>query len=122
MNVDSEKIKMLIEHYGKLKGYPQKSYLMKFAEDFELNYNQWNAYTRGQQVIGLKIIHILMEVFPDLNLNWLLKDDYNMFVTEEISKVSESDPKYSPQIVDELYKRVEVLNIKMKEINKISKV
>lgn len=122
MIAESEKIKRLVEYYGKLKGYPEKSYLMKFTEDFELNYNQWNAYTRGKQVIGLKIIQTLMDIFPNLNMNWYLKEDYNMFITEESVKVSEPDTKYSHEIVDELYKRVDVLSKKMNEINKISKV
>jgi hypothetical protein len=31
--------------------------------DFDLNYNQWNAYTRGAQVVGNKITLRLMEIF-----------------------------------------------------------
>jgi hypothetical protein len=54
-----------------------------FCKDFDLNYNQWNAYTRGAQVVGNKITLRLMEIFPNLNLNWLLKDtDSNMFIGE----------------------------------------
>jgi len=122
MNVESEKIKMLVEYYGKLKGYPEKSYLKKFAEDNNLNYNQWNAYTRGTQALGLKIIHTLMDVFPDLNMNWFLKNDYNMFTTEKKDSEEELDPKYSKEIVDSLYKRVDEMGKKLMEINKLSKL
>lgn len=122
MSVESEKIKKLIEYYGKLKGYPESSYVSRFAEDFKLNYNQWSAYTRGAQVIGLKIIHKLMEIFPDLNMNWYMKDDYNMFITENFNKVEEVDPKYSKEIVDALYKRADEMGKKLSEIHKLSKL
>jgi hypothetical protein len=35
------------------------------CKDFDLNYNQWNAYTRGAQVVGNKITLRLMEIFPN---------------------------------------------------------
>jgi hypothetical protein len=50
MYIDGAKIKSLISSYGKDKDYPEKSAM--FCKDFDLNYNQWNAYTRGAQVVG----------------------------------------------------------------------
>jgi hypothetical protein len=52
MYIDGAKIKSLI-CYGKDKDYPEKSYAM-FCKDFDLNYNQWNAYTRGHKLWGNK--------------------------------------------------------------------
>jgi hypothetical protein len=52
--------KSLISSYGKDKDYPEKSYTAMF---WNLNYNQWNAYTRGAQVVGNKITLRLMEIF-----------------------------------------------------------
>jgi hypothetical protein len=116
----SEKLKKLVEYYGKLKGYPEKSYLKMFTDDHDLNYNQWNAYTRGAQVVGSKIVQTLMDIFPSLNMNWYLKEDYNMFTDEKLHEVAEIDPKYAPEIVDQLYVRVEALSKTLKEINKLS--
>lgn len=83
MNVDGEKIRTLIEVYGKEKGYPPKSYLSMFCEDNDVNYSQWNAHIGGRQVAGTKIIDKLMHVFPNLNMNWLLKYDGNMFISNK---------------------------------------
>ncbi|MEO8532823.1 MAG: hypothetical protein ABI441_03700 [Flavobacterium sp.] len=82
MNIEGSKIKALIDHYGLEKGYPEKSYTAKFCEDFDVNYIQWRAYTRNTQKAGIKIIYFLMDVFPDLNMNWLLKDERNMFLSQ----------------------------------------
>jgi hypothetical protein len=98
MYIDGAKIKSLISSYGKDKDYPEKSYTAMFCKDFDLNYNQWNAYTRGAQVVGNKITLRLMEIFPNLNLNWLLKDtDSNMFIGEADSYssiIKEPETKY----------------------------
>lgn len=127
MTIDNEKLKLLINHYGSTREYPVKSYVPMFCEDNNLNYIQWNTYLRGAQKIGIKIVYDLLNIFPDLNLNWLFKDEENMFLVNEyeipvhnLDTVNEIDTKYSPEIVDELYKRLEAMSHKMKEINKIS--
>ncbi len=56
-----------------------------WGEDNDVNYSQWNAHIGGRQVIGLKILDKLMYIYPNLNMNWLLKDDPNMFITKEYS-------------------------------------
>lgn len=85
MNIEGSKIKALIDHYGQEKGYPEKSYIAKFCEDFDVNYIQWSAYTRNTQKAGIKIIYFLMDIFPNLNMNWLLKEDEKMFLTKKSS-------------------------------------
>lgn len=84
MDVDGGKILALIAHYGKEKGYEEKSYLRAFTKDLELNYVQWSAYTRGSQNLGIKIIDTLINVFPNINLNWLLKDEGEMFLGQKL--------------------------------------
>lgn len=79
MNVKGTKIKSLVDYYANMKDYPSKSSLAKFCEDYELNYNQWNAYIRETQAVGIKIIHQLMDIFPKLNLNWLLKNAKSLY-------------------------------------------
>lgn len=84
MNIESDRIKALIEYYGKNKNYPEKSYTTRFCEAFDLNYIQWSSYSNGKQKAGIKIIYQLMNIFPDLNLNWLLKDDSRMFLSQNM--------------------------------------
>jgi len=78
MEISPDKIKKLIELYGMIHNYPKKSYVVFFCRDNDLNYNQWNNYLRGKQSIGMKVISDLMMIFPDLNMNWLFKDEGNV--------------------------------------------
>jgi len=79
MDINPHKIYTLIEQYGKAKNIPEKSYIPRFCEDFNVNYKQWSAYCRGTQPVGLKIVDFLIDIFPNLNLNWLLKDEAAIF-------------------------------------------
>lgn len=108
MHVETEKIKQLIEVYGKDKGYEEKAHIKRFCEDFSLSYTQWNAYLRGAQNVGIKIVEQLIDIFPNINLNWFLKDEDNMFIGGEIiSKVSETAPKYGKNITNlDIYKKL----------------
>lgn len=102
MNVDGSKFKKLIEWYGNEKKYEQKSHLRKFCEDFDLNYIQFHAYTKESQNVGIKIIYRLMDIFPNLNMNWLLKDDPNMFTHESgLLILSEPKEKYNKKVTNE---------------------
>lgn len=94
MEINGSKIMRLIEHYGKEKGFEEKHYLRGFTNELGLNYTQWSAYTRGSQNLGIKVIDQLMQIFPDLNLNWLLKDDHEMFLSDVIGKVADPEAKY----------------------------
>lgn len=121
MNVKGTKIKSLVDYYANMKDYPSKSSLAKFCEDYDLNYNQWNAYIRETQAVGIKIIHQLMDVFPKLNLNWLLKDEGEMFVDETIMVLNEPKESIKKEISSEdIYKKLEkihfdILSIGQKE-------
>jgi len=120
MDVSGKKFKRLIEIYGIGKGYPEKSYLPKFCEDFNLNYTQWNTYCRGKQNIGVKIIDILLEVFPNLNLNWFLKDEGEIFTSEEENTmvINEPNTEYSKKIEKEdLYEKMDEILVEIKKMN-----
>jgi hypothetical protein len=99
MYVDGSKIKVLVEAYGNKKGYPEKSHMAKFCEDFDLNYNQWNAYSRGAQVIGTKIVQRLMEIFPEVDLNWLLKEGLEPEKVQMVSEPSETYLKKGEKLI-----------------------
>lgn len=116
MHVDGWKIKKLIEDYGRTKGYAEKSYVAKFSEDFKLNYNQWNAYTRGAQNIGTKVIQFLMDVFPDLDLNWLLKKEAEQYPESQQMEILE-EPRTNTITPEIIYKKLQEMH---KEIRKLT--
>ena len=112
MTIEGDKIKQLISHYGADKGYTEKSYLVRFCDDNNLNYKQWSAYCSGTQNLGLKIIEVLMDIFPDLNLNWLLKEDVLMFKNKNI--FNEPGEVYSKEISNQvLYNKLESIEKKI---------
>jgi hypothetical protein len=123
MNEYGEKIKELIEFYGNAKGYAKKSHTLLFCEDYNLNYVQWGSYSRGTQKLGIKIIQDLVNIFPNLNLNWFLKDEPNMFmieITESQSMISEFKSVYHKEIsnVDLMKKLLEIeKEVKKNRIN-----
>lgn len=121
MYVPAEKIMALIEFYGKSKGYPAKSYLKKFTEDWNLNYNQWQAYVTDSANAGIKVLGVLMEIFKDLNLNWVFKDDYNMFQNQIINMVAEPD-QYTRENYDLLVAQVEHYKKVLNQINRLATV
>lgn len=119
MNVDGEKIRQLIEHYGTQKKYEPKTKLRRFCEDFDLNYIQWSSYIKGTQNLGIKIIHVLMNIFPSLNLNWFLKDEGQMFTSEEkVLVLNEPKAEYSKKIEKEdLYEKLDEILVEIKKIS-----
>jgi len=120
MDVAGSKFKRLIEIYGIGKGYPEKSHLPKFCEDFDLNYTQWNTYCRGKQNVGVKIIDILLDIFPNLNLNWFIKDEGDIFTTEEenIMVINETKAEYSKKIEKEdIYEKMNEILLEIKKMS-----
>lgn len=118
MTIEGEKIMALIEVYGKQKEYPEKSYIPKFCKDFELNYVQWFSYTKDQQNPGIKIIYILMNIFPNLNLNWLLKSEGSMFLSpESCIEVAEPATNYVKQVSNlDLMNKLEEIHRDLKTV------
>ncbi len=91
MIVKGEKIRELIEDYGKANNIAEKSFLRQFTEEFDLNYAQWSNYIRGEQNLGLKPIEKLIEIFPYINLNWLLKDYGEKYIVNNITPYPEAE-------------------------------
>lgn len=118
MYVDGKKLKKLITLYGESKRYEEKSYVALFCNDHGLSYNQWNAYLRGAQNLGTKIIQQLIDIFPDLNLNWLLKDEPNIFISDKKEHIlSEPQAKYGkPVTTKDLMRKLEELHLDVKKV------
>lgn len=116
MYVDGAKIRKLIAVWGNNKGYPEKSYVTMFCNENNLSYNQWNAYLRGSQNLGTKIIQQLISIFPDLNLNWLLKEDLNMFTKQNVNNhIEEPEPKYKNVTNDDIMAKLEEVHADLRK-------
>lgn len=120
MVIDGGKILRIIEHYGESKGYPKKSYVKSFTDDFGVNYAQWSNYIRGDQNLGIKIIDFLVEKFPNLNMNWLLKDEGEMFATKQLPQLVE--PKEVYEIKDPVMHKLEQMHQDIKKLQEMHKV
>lgn len=122
MYVPGEKISQLIAYYGKSKNYSAAKYLKKFTEDHNLNYTQWSAYCKPNgENAGIKVLAVLIKIFPQLNLNWVFKDDYNMMETDPLSMVSEPDG-YSKQNYEKVLLELDRLKNKLDSIHKLSEI
>jgi hypothetical protein len=122
MTIDGDKIKALIEVYGQRKGYPEKSYIPKFCEDFDLNYIQWFSYVKGKTNPGLKIIYNLVNIFPELNLNWLLKEDSNMFTDPNVVfAFEEPSEEYRKEVSNnDIMKKLDIIEKEIKKLKSSS--
>lgn len=110
MDIDKGKVITLIKHYSTEKGYSEKSWLTAFCEDKQLNYKQWHTLLKTDKGIGIKVIDLLVDVFPNLNLNWLLKDDGEMFITGEKANI-EAVNTSSSTFENEVIKRLELIQV-----------
>ena len=64
--VFEEKLKRLIKtKYGKLSD---------LAEKFDMNYTQLSQYVNGKK-ISIDFLTKIIQEFPDVDLNWLLRND-----------------------------------------------
>lgn len=117
MYVDGKKLKKLIALYGKEKGYPEKSYVAMFCTDNGLSYNQWNAYLRGSQNLGTKIIQQLIDIFPGVDLNWLLKDETPQFTSKKSDTILDEPASiYGKTITNiDLMKKLEEIHLDLKK-------
>ena len=115
MKVEGRKIMRLIAAYGASKGYAEKSYLKRFTEDFSLNYNQWNAYTRDAQVIGLKVFEKIEEIFPDINWNWLFRDENEPMFYKELTPYMVNEPEEVSE-KDDLISKLNAIHADVRKI------
>lgn len=121
MVVKPEKIKAVIQYYGRIKGYPEKSYIPKFVDDFELNYNQWASFCNGNQPAGYKVVDIFIHIFPDIDANYLIKDSIpvnaDMFNLEKNSVLVLQEPEETikKEISNEqIFTKLEAIHFELK--------
>ncbi len=49
-----------------------------------INYNSFNDMLNGRKEPGMKTLSFTIKVFPEVNLNWLIKENGEMFINEFI--------------------------------------
>lgn len=121
MEVSPEKLRAVVKYWGSIKGYPEKSHLTKFTEELQLNYKQWASMCSGKQVAGSKIVDIVMDVFPSIDLNWLLKtevpvnDDMFNLEKKEVMVLNEPREPLKKEITNEqIFTKLEELQFEIK--------
>ncbi|GAA3648325.1 helix-turn-helix domain-containing protein [Flavivirga jejuensis] len=97
--VFKEKLKQLIKskysRYGDL------------ADKFNMNYTQLSQYINGKK-ISIEFLHKIIDEFPEVDLNWLLRND-NMDSLQEGMEAYKV-PLTKKQIID----RIEALVVELK--------
>ena len=121
MIINPAKISAVIEYYGKIKGYPEKSHLTKFTEDFKLNYKQWAAWCNGGIPAGYKIVDIFLDIFPAIDTNWLIKESVSekedMFLLSgtKVYTVQEPTEPIKKEITNEqIFTKLEEIHFELK--------
>lgn len=72
-----DKVDELCYHYSQNRG--QYTSLRKLCELEKINYNSINNALQ-KKVIGLKLVNQFKQIFPNLNINWLLYDEGEMML------------------------------------------
>lgn len=73
---------MLSDKFAKIlkdKGLTQSSY----AEKVGMPRQNINSLIQGRRQPSIKDVKSLVDVFPDIDLNWLIKDEKNLRVAED---------------------------------------
>lgn len=78
------------------------------AEKFDMNYSQLSQYLNGKKV-SIEFLNKIIKEFPETDLNWLLRDEYDNRVEEgvEVYKV--------PLNQDQIIVKMESLLVDLKE-------
>ncbi len=99
-----------MEFEEKLKQLIKTKYnrLGDLAEKFDMNYSQLSQYLNGKKV-SIEFLNKIIKEFPETDLNWLLRDEYDNRVEEgiEVYKV--------PLNQDQIIAKMETLLVDLKE-------
>ena len=71
--ISGKKIEEIAIWYCQSKGYKRYSF-KRFCNDFDFNYAEFTDY-KNERKNNNKVVFTFLELFPNLNMNWLLKDE-----------------------------------------------
>lgn len=66
----------------------QYSSKTKFCEENGLEYNSFQPFTNNKRTLGIHLLNKLVEVFPNLNVNWLLYGKGKININDDESSLS----------------------------------
>jgi transcriptional regulator with XRE-family HTH domain len=100
MNTTGKRLTYLIEKQGiKIK---------EFCEKNNLLYNSIHPICRDKRELGINILNKLVDIFPDLNVNWLLygkgKQEIIIYdIDDNLKSLQESGSEYSKDPVENTF-------------------
>jgi transcriptional regulator with XRE-family HTH domain len=84
----------------------------EFAEHINISYSTYQTYEQGKvQNVPYKFLSHLVQHFPNININWLITGEGNMFISDSQDIVESEVINYDNEIIKLLQK----LSIKRKE-------
>ncbi len=84
------------------KGITQK----KFADHCELPTSLLSEYLNDKVTPSVKFLYMVIDFFPDMDLNYLFRDDYNNGIVYEKTAEYETNPK---KLIDKIQRELEDL-------------
>ena len=106
-----EKLRLLIKS--------KYSKLVDLAEKFDMNYTQLSQYMNGRKV-SIEFLTKIIQEFPDVDLNWLLREDIIVGDKLEESPLSYKkiwNNEQNEQIINKIEELLNDLKIQLKEKN-----
>ena len=82
-----------------------------FAEEINMNYTQVLNYINGNNRPSMEFIFILIEKFPETNLNWLFKNDEHQTLIE--SSPTSASQENTEEIIGKIESLLSILKDKL---------
>lgn len=98
-----ERIKMLISENAK----SERDFAMKIG----VNQVTLNNYTANKRKLSLEIIEAILNAFPEISAEWLLRGTGSMMLnkTSDSIKANDFDEAWYKKVIDDLQYKVDVL-------------
>jgi transcriptional regulator with XRE-family HTH domain len=108
----NDRIKLLIEAKAKSE--------RDFALRIGINQATLNYYTSGKRKLSLETIYAILDTFPDVSAEWLLRGNGAMAIGESLiipanSEKALDDASFYKKIIDEQLDTIKMLRDKLKE-------
>lgn len=82
--------------------------IKKFCEEYDLVYTSIHPICTDKRELGMNILNRLVEIFPDLNVNWLLygkgKEKISIYdISDNLKSLRENDSEYNNDPVESIF-------------------
>ena len=104
-----ERIKMLISENAK----SERDFAMKIG----VNQVTLNNYTANKRKLSLEIIEAILNAFPEISSEWLLRGTGSMMLNDSI-KANDFDEAWYKKVIDDQHDTISLLKEKVKFLEK----